>query len=108
MFRSVEKFHPTLLLDEAETFLKDCEELRGIINAGHTRKTAIVIRTVGEKHEPRAFSTWCPKFLALIGRLPDTLTDRSIVIRMRRKTAGDAVAQLRDDRLDEACAPLKR
>jgi len=51
-FRSIEKWMPTLLVDEADTFLKDKEELRGVINAGHTRSTAYVIRTVGDDHEP--------------------------------------------------------
>src|SRR5262249_26591607 len=49
LFRAIEEYHPTLILDEAETFLKDNEELRGLVNAGHTRKTAVVIRTVGEE-----------------------------------------------------------
>lgn len=39
LFRSIEKWGPTLLVDEADTFLKDKEELRGVINAGHTRST---------------------------------------------------------------------
>jgi hypothetical protein len=34
----------------------------------------------------RKFSCWCPKVVAAIGRLPDTLADRCIVIRMQRKT----------------------
>jgi len=31
------------------------------------------------------FSSWCPKVMAAIGRLPETLADRCIVIRMQRK-----------------------
>src|SRR5215470_9380330 len=85
LFRSVEKWHPTLLIDEADTFLKDNDELRGVLNSGHTRGSAFVIRTVGDDHEPRRFSTWGPKAIAMIGALPDTLADRSITIPMRRK-----------------------
>ena len=85
LFRAVEKYQPTLLLDEGETWLKANDELRGIVNAGHTRRTAMVIRTVGDDYEPATFSTWCPKFIALIGELPDTLMDRAIVIEMRRE-----------------------
>src|SRR4029077_19305720 len=33
------------------------------------------------------FSCWCPKVMAKIGRFPDTLADRCIVIRMQRKTS---------------------
>lgn len=108
LFRAVEKYRPTLILDEAETFLKDNDELRGLVNAGHTRKTAIVIRTVGESHDPAAFSTWCAKFLALIGRLPGTLMDRAIVIPMRRRLAGERVERLRLDQLERRCLPLQR
>jgi putative DNA primase/helicase len=106
LFRTVEKFSPTLILDEADTFLTKAGdrdsvggELRGILNAGHTRATAFVIRTQGDEHEPRTFSTWCPKMVALIGRLPATLEDRAIVIPMRRRTRGEPIQKLRRDRL---------
>ena len=108
LFRAVEKYQPTLLLDEGETWLKGNEELRGIVNAGHTRRTAMVIRTVGDDHEAATFSTWCAKFIALIGELPDTLMDRAIVIEMCRKTAGERVERLRLDQLPDICDPLRR
>ncbi len=108
LFRAIERYQPTLMLDEAETLLKHNEELRGLVNAGHTRKTAVVIRTVGEQHEPSVFSTWCPKFIALIGRLPATLMDRALVIPMRRKMSSEHVERLRLDRLDARCLPLRR
>ena len=40
IYRVVEKYHPTLLVDEADTFLgsSDNRELRGVINSGHTRR----------------------------------------------------------------------
>ncbi len=68
----------------------------------------MVIRTVGDDHEPATFSTWCAKFIALIGELPDTLMDRAIVIEMRRKTAGERVERLRLDQLPDVCDPLRR
>lgn len=101
LFRAVEKWSPTLLIDECDTFVKDNDELRGILNSGHTRNTAFVIRTVGEEHEPRLFCTWGPKALALIGSLPPTVEDRSIIIKMRRKTPGEKVHRLRLDKTTE-------
>lgn len=95
MFRAVEKWQPTLLIDEADTFLKSSDELRGIINSGHTITSAYVIRTVGDEHEPTRFSTWSAKAIALIGHLPDTLHDRSIVVELRRKLAGEKPEKLR-------------
>jgi len=100
LYRAVERFRPTLVIDEADTFLRGSDELRGVMNAGHTRTSAVVIRTVGDDHEPRTFSVWCPKAIAMIGRLPDTLEDRAIVIGMQRRGPGDRpVARLRLDRL---------
>jgi Protein of unknown function (DUF3631). len=98
LFRAVEKFRPTLLLDEADTFLKDNDDLRGVLNSGHNRRSAHVVRTVGDEHEPKCFSTWAPKAIAIIGDLPDTLQDRAIAIRLRRKLAGEVVESLRGDR----------
>ena len=39
-FRVIEEVRPTLLIDEADTFLQGNEELRGILNSGYTRQTA--------------------------------------------------------------------
>jgi putative DNA primase/helicase len=96
LFRAVEKFRPSLVIDEGDTWLSaGKDDLRGILNSGHTRSTACVVRCEGEDHEPRLFSTWAPKVLALIGTLPDTLQDRSINIPMRRKLPGERVERLR-------------
>ena len=51
---------PTLLIDEADTFLHENNELRGILNSGHKREAAFVLRVVGEDHDPRQFTTWTP------------------------------------------------
>ena len=95
VFRAVEKWSPTVLIDEADTFLRDNNELRGILNSGHQRRNAYVVRTVGEDHEPKRFRTWGPKAVALIGKLPATLSSRAIHIEMRRKTAAERVTPLR-------------
>lgn len=107
LFRAVDRFEPCLLVDEADTFLTRNDELRGILNSGHARANAFVIRTVGDDYEARRFRTWCPKAMALIGSLPTTLEDRSITIRMRRKTKQEQVERLRLDRLGEL-EPLRR
>jgi putative DNA primase/helicase len=89
LFRTIEGAHPTLLIDEVDSFADAHEELRGILNSGHRREAARVIRCVGDDHEPRAFSTWCPMVLAAIGKLPDTVVDRSVSVPMRRKAPGE-------------------
>jgi len=85
MFRLIDKYCPTLLIDEGDTFVKLSEDMRGILNASHFRNSAFVVRAVGDDFEPKQFSTWCPKVIALIGDLPPTLTSRSILIPMKRK-----------------------
>ena len=93
-FRTVELEQPTLLIDEADTFLNGKDELRGILNSGHVCN-GTVIRTVGDDHEPRKFKTWAPVAIAKIGTMPDTLHARSIVIGMRRKLSEEQVAKFR-------------
>jgi putative DNA primase/helicase len=85
LFRAVDAWQPTLLIDEADSFAKLSEELRGILNAGHTRDTAFTIRAEGDQNEPRLFSTWAPKVVAAIGHLPDTIEDRAIRVALVRK-----------------------
>lgn len=100
LFRSIELFRPTFLIDEGDTFLRDNEELRGIINSGHTRATAFVIRCVGDNNTPTRFSTWCPRAIAMIGSPPDTIADRSITVHLRRKLAGESTAIHADEHED--------
>jgi putative DNA primase/helicase len=95
LFRTVEMARPTLLLDEVDSFLSENEEMRGIINSGHSRGAAFVVRVVGEDHEPRKFSTWCAKAIAGIGRLPGTIEDRALIVTMQRLAPGEKVEKLR-------------
>lgn len=107
VYRTIEKYSPTLLVDEADTFLKDNDELRGVLNSGHTKATAFVVRVVGENHEPVKFSTWGPKVIAMIGALPDTLHDRCIVVSLRRKAPGETVLRIGVD-FENECIELRQ
>lgn len=95
LFRLIEKFKPTLHIDEADTFLGENEELRGILNSSHNKSGAFSFRLVGDGHEPRAFSTWAPIVVAKIGKVPDTLRDRAILIEMRRKRPDEKIEPFR-------------
>jgi putative DNA primase/helicase len=107
IFRTIEKYSPTLLVDEADTFLKDNDELRGVLNSGHTRSGAFVVRVEGENHEPVKFSTWAPKAVAMIGALPDTIGDRSVEIPLRRKAPGETVSRIDID-FENECKGLRQ
>jgi hypothetical protein len=89
----VDAYCPTVLIDEADLVLLGNRGLRSMINGGHTRGSASVVKMVNGA--PRRLSTWCPKAIAGIGRQADTLTDRSIVIRLERKLATEQVLNLR-------------
>lgn len=95
IFRFIEAAQPTLILDEMDTFKDSHPELRGILNSGHRRLAAYVLRCVGDEHETKAFSTWCSIVFAAIGKVSDTLEDRSIIIRMRRRAQNEKVQRLR-------------
>lgn len=95
LFRSIELWSPTLLIDEVDAFLAAHEDARGILNAGFTRDSAIVIRCVGDDHLPTPFNVWGAKALCGIGKIADTLADRSVPLRLRRRTPGESVESLR-------------
>jgi Protein of unknown function (DUF3631) len=110
VFRTVEALRPlTLLVDEADTFIKDNEELRGVLNSGF-EKSGQVIRVVEINGDfvPVAFATFAPVALAAIGELPSTLADRSIPIRMERKAPGDSVQKMRAGQNRARLADLAR
>ncbi|MFP4238961.1 MAG: hypothetical protein ACLFRZ_06620, partial [Rhodosalinus sp.] len=86
VFRAIETWKPTLVLDEADTWMTDNPELTGILNSGHTRRQAKVIRVeeIDGERKPIAFSTWTPMVISGIGGQRDTLESRSIIISLRR------------------------
>ena len=98
LFRIIEQSAPTLLLDEADQAFakKDIADLSAVINGSQRRELVYVLRCVGDDHEPRRFGTWCPKALAGIGDLPDTVRDRALVIRLERRPFGVATSRWRD------------
>ena len=150
MFRVIQDSQPTLLIDEADTFLEGRDELAGILNAGYRKGNSYVVRVADRKkvgrgvpaepspnanaHEPEfaewtndpppsaaqpstaptqlvRYSCWCPKVMAAIGRLPDTLADRCIVITMQRKMPGEKCERMRHlnaEDLRKRCAEFVR
>ena len=114
LFRSVELWRPTLLVDEADTFIRQNDDIKGLINAGHARSNAFVLRTVGDSHEPKRFSVWGAKALAGINlqkHLPDATMSRGIVLNLRRKLPHEQVERLRHadpDLFEEITSKLAR
>ncbi len=90
----------TLLYDEIDTVFgpkaRENEEIRGLLNAGH-RKGAVAGRCVvrGKNIETEEIAAYSAVALAGIGWLPDTILSRSVIVRMRRRHAGERVEQYR-------------
>ena len=112
LYRKVDKELPTLLLDEIDATLKGDKELsetlRGILNTGHRKGGAVTI-TVGQgsHFDVRDFSTFCPKAIAGIGGLPDTVADRSIPIELKRKAKPEPVARFRHRNVLKESEPIR-
>jgi hypothetical protein len=110
LVRSIGDDPPTLLLDEADTVFgpkaaDNHEDLRGIINAGHSRNRPY-IRWDMLARKPEHCPTFAMAALAGIGALPDTITDRSVVVKMRRRAPGETVDRYRDRRDGEPLREL--
>jgi hypothetical protein len=94
LYRGIQKFSPTLILDEADTILAGKyvnEELRGVINAGFERESGGVLRCAGEESDLVHFSVFGPLAMGMIGKPPSTVEDRSVNVRMRRKMPGECI-----------------
>src|SRR6185437_14038841 len=90
IYRLIEAYRPTLLIDEADTYLTGNKALTGILNSGHVRggRVVISVKRGSDEWMPESFSTWGPKAIAAIGHLPETLADRSITISLHRRPMG--------------------
>jgi hypothetical protein len=103
VYRAIGSTHPpTLLVDEADTIFggknaDSNEDLRGLLNAGHQRNRP-AIRWDNNTHQLEKIPTFAMAALAGIGSMPDTIEDRAVVIRMRRRAPGELVKPYRHRR----------
>lgn len=89
IYRSISMWSPTLLIDEADTFMVGQKGMAGIINSGYKAAIGHVLRT--SKHGVESHNTFVPKAIALIGELSDTVMDRAIHVRLERKHRDEKV-----------------
>ena len=94
---------PTLLVDEADALFgskksaEQNEDLRGLLNSGHQRNRPL-LRWDMTSRSLDELPTFSMAMLASIGDLPATVMDRAIVIRMRRRAAGEKIEPWRSRR----------
>jgi hypothetical protein len=110
--RKVDAERPTLLLDESDAAFKGekeyAEALRGLLNTGYREggKSSICVGN-GAKMDYKDFSTFGPKAIAGIGNLPDTVADRAIPIRLKRKRQDEPADRFRRRRVQSESEPLR-
>ncbi|EQD84380.1 hypothetical protein N599_20215 [Saccharopolyspora erythraea D] len=101
VYRSISDDPPTMLVDEADTiFGPDAgtnEEVRGLLNAGHQRNRPAK-RYDAASGRVESIPTFAMAALAGIGAMPDTIEDRAVIVRMRRRAPGETVAPYRHRR----------
>jgi hypothetical protein len=104
LFREIDRKKPTLLLDEVDALFKGdkkfAQMVRAVLNAGaHYRGAVSRVVGRGADMESKDFRVFCPKALAGIGALVDTVADRSLPIRLKRKLQSEKVERLRESTL---------
>ncbi|MER6826570.1 DUF3631 domain-containing protein [Streptosporangium sp. NPDC000563] len=101
VYRSISEDPPTMLVDEADTIFgpkaDGNEDLRGLLNAGHQRNRPAK-RYDANTGRVESIPTFAMAALAGIGAMPDTIEDRAVVVRMRRRAPGETVAPYRHRR----------
>jgi hypothetical protein len=114
LFRLVDAGKPTLLFDEVDAVFgpkaRDNEGLRALINVGF-RRSATVGRCVGDgaRQKTAEFKAFAPLALAGIGDcLPDTVLDRAVLLRMRRRAPDEYIERLRYRRVRPEGDSLRR
>jgi uncharacterized protein DUF3631/CHC2-type zinc finger protein len=114
LFRNIETERPTLLLDEVDGIFANSgkderrEALRALLNAGFESK-AKVPRCVGQgvNQAVKNFAVFCAKCLAGIGRLPDTVRDRSVPIQLVRRARDEKVERFRKREADHQANQIR-
>ncbi len=99
--RKIDKSAPSLLLDEVDAASNGdkeyAEALRGVLNTGYRKGGAVTVCTGQSANlDVKDFSTFCPKAIAGIGRLPDTVESRSIPIRLKKRLTSEPVERFRE------------
>ncbi|HEU5247213.1 MAG TPA: DUF3631 domain-containing protein [Candidatus Udaeobacter sp.] len=111
LYHKIDLDKPTLLLDETDTLFANGKDdrgelLRSLLNAGFERK-AKVPRCVDRGSEVREYAVFCPKAFAGIGSLPDTVTDRCVPVRLKKKRRNETVERFRKREAEEVANPIR-
>ena len=99
LYTLIDKEHPTLLIDEIDTLFakKDTFDITSIVNSGFDRSSQGVPRVSMEPRRVDFFNVFGPMLLSGIDKsnMPDTIENRCIQIRLKRKLPGETVKAYR-------------
>lgn len=104
MIRIVDQERPTLVIAEADAWMKQSDDHRAVINASHERSEAVVKILVPDGQggwEPQQFIVFSPQIISGIGDLHRTMMTRSFVIRMRPRLVTEKIDKLRQQQKAE-------
>ena len=111
LFRGPSKNGGTVLLDEVEGLRNDRDRfgnLLSILNSGFERGGSVTrLEKRGEKFIDLSYPTYCPRVLAGINRLANTLEGRSITIFMERKLRSEKIERFSRARIFDAMQPTR-
>lgn len=103
LYRRIGAGEVTILLDEADAIWKrgksdeTAEALRSIVNAGHRRSATVGrVEMNGQAAKLVRFRCYAPAAIAGIGNLPDTIMDRAVIVRMRRRAPDEQIRDYRE------------
>jgi hypothetical protein len=113
VFRGPARNGGTLLLDEIEALGRADKDtyagLLAVLNSGFEQGGSVsrLEKTATGAFQEVSFETYCPRAIAGINKLADTLEDRSIVIVMQRKLAREKTERFSPTRLDGVAQALR-
>jgi hypothetical protein len=112
LFRLIDDVCPTLLLDEVDAIFSPktadrYEGLRAVLNAGFKKGMTVPRVNARRGMKIEMFSVYCPKLLAGIGTLPETIADRSFPIRLQKKTRDERIERFRVRDAKVLASPIK-
>jgi hypothetical protein len=85
IFRKMHAHTPTMLFDEADKYLYSNNDVLAVLNAGHNRKSAKVVRVMGEDMHVEEYNVFGPMAFALKAKdLAADLADRSLRVNMQK------------------------
>jgi hypothetical protein len=108
-YRFVDRYHPTLICDDADQLLARRDDLAHIINTSWTKGT-VIQRTDPRTGHVNQFDVFCPKVLSgidLLAHLKPATRTRCITISLLPKLAHEQVTSFHDAADDESFPTLR-